>query len=269
MEEECMKEGKVELSFRKKFLIGALTGAATSVATEPLLYIKNSWQQKKPLSKNPKHFYRGLFINCAGFIPTMAIQNSVYGQIQEYLEKTDLSSLQKKTIAIATAGVASALPCTPRELLIIQQQNNGGTFYEVIKHSIKKYGFKKLLRGYQLVALKNSSFATFFFIGTPMIYDKLEKSNSHQALNALAPGLIAGSLSAALTHPIDTIKTNMQANLHSNNSIEIVKKIYTSTKKPSIRNFYRGILPRIIGVASTMTLEYNLRDFFTKFVRPF
>lgn len=73
-----------------------------------------------------------------------------------------------------------------------------------------------------------------------------------------------GSASAMLTHPLDTIKTNMQANLEVANTREILKKIYTSTSKPKLANFYRGIVPRIIGVASSMALEYNLREFFTK-----
>lgn len=244
------------LSFKNKFFIGAAAGAATTIAIEPLIYIKNRYQQNKIL--NLRQIYRGLPVNATGFIPTMAIQNSVFSHVENSLNKTDFSPISKKIIAAVAAGTASTVTSCPRELLIIQQQNNGGNFYDNYKKLVKKYGLTISWKAGTLVAIRNSSFAGCFFVLTPKLSDKLD---------TLAP-FVSGTVSAIITHPLDTIKTRLQAQPHKNMK-QIIQEIYTEVYpnayfKSGIISFSRGIIPRIVGVATTMTLEYRFRECFTQ-----
>lgn len=244
------------ISFKDKFLIGAAAGGATITLIEPLIYIKNRLQQNKPLYF--RHIYRGLTINAAGFIPTMAIQNSVFGEVENTLSQTTLSETCKKIIAALTAGTASAIISAPRELLIIQQQNNGGNFYEIYKKLIQQHGIMITWKAGGLVAARNSSFAGCLFVLTPVLYPYL---------GILSP-LVAGSLSALATHPLDTVKTRLQAGPQKTLE-QVAQEIYhevhhNSCSKPGVTSFFRGVLPRIVGVAATMTLEYRFRNYFTQ-----
>ncbi len=251
-------------SFIKRFTIGAATGATATLALEPVIYIKNSWQQRKALSSNPRVWYRGLFVNGAGSVPTLAVQNSVYGHTEQYLQKRAWSPTQTKAIASIVTGIACAVPTTPRELLIIQQQNNGGLFYAVTRNIIQQHGIQGLFRAFVPVALRNSNASAFFFVACPAIETYIKRHTSNPGLVQLAPGMLAGALSAAITHPLDTIKTNMQAQLHEPNARTIVKQIYHATEQPSIMNFYKGATPRLFGVGLSMLLVHHLRAFYSR-----
>ncbi|HSW75571.1 MAG TPA: MC/SLC25 family protein [Candidatus Saccharimonadales bacterium] len=242
------------ISFKNKFLIGAAAGAATTTILEPLIYIKNRWQQNKPLYL--KKCFRGLPVNAAGFILTMAVQNSVFGEVENTLNQTNLTTLYKKVIAALVAGSASAITSCPREILIIQQQNNGGNFYEVYKNLIQQHGIMASWKAGTLVAARNSSFAGCFFIMTPALSDKL----------GTAAPVVAGALSAIMTHPLDTMKTRLQADPYKTIK-QVAQEIYHETHpkayfKSGLASFFRGIHPRIAGVAATMTLEYRFREYF-------
>lgn len=262
------------LSHTDKFVIGALAGCATSVALEPLIYIKNRLQQGKDIMPDRKisikscsRFYRGLGVNAAGFVPIMAIQNALFPFIQEQLKNTTLEETQKKIIAATCAGVVSAVPCCPRELLVVQQQNNGGNFYSVTRNIIGTYGCKTLLtRGFIPVMLGNSCFAGFFFGVTPYFDQKIKLYTSNNAMQVFAPSMMAGLCSAILTAPISTVRTRMQADL-GKNMLSIIREIYNglpkSTKK-GLPAFFAGSLPRMIGIPLTMCLEYNFRNYFTQ-----
>lgn len=244
------------ISFKNRFLIGAAAGAATTTVLEPLVYVKNRLQQSKPLHLG--QLYRGLPVNAAGFIPTMAIQSSVFSEVESALNQTSLTTPYKKTIASLAAGSASAVPCCPRELLIIQQQNKGGSFYSVYKNLMHEYGPAVTWKAGSLVAARNSSFSGCFFILTPEL---------SPALGACAP-FLAGALSATVTHPLDTVKTRMQAEPHKN-MLQVIKEIYSEVHhkayfKSGVASFYRGIFPRMAGVAGTMAMEYRFREYFTK-----
>lgn len=247
------------ISFKNKFFIGAAAGGATITIVEPLIYIKNRWQQAQPL--HLKQIYRGLPINAAGFIPTIAIQNSVFSEVENVLNQTSLTTPYKKAIAAFAAGTASAITSCPRELLIIQQQNNGGKFYGVYKNLVNQYGIIVTWKASTLVAVRNSSFAACFFILSPELAPKF---------GMYAP-FMAGSLSAIVTHPLDTIKTRMQAEPNKN-MLQVIKEIYLESNrkayfKRGVASFFRGVFPRIAGVATTMTLEYRFRELFTKLYR--
>lgn len=259
---------KEVLSFAEKFLIGAAVGCVTTAAVEPLVYVKDRWQQSQPLSPNPKVFYRGLFVNALGFVPTMAIQNSVFGHTCEYLDHMGLDDTSKKIGAAVAAGTASTVISCPSQLLIIRQQNFGGTCYQVSKKIVLADGYKGLFRAFVPTAVRNSSFAGFFFVATPTLSEYVKEYTDNRAIQAVVPSVLAGAMSSLLTQPCDTLKTCMQADLENKSAKQIAQQIYCGIQgahhAKGVKNFYYGLSPRVAAVAASMTIEYNLRNSFTK-----
>lgn len=263
-----------KLSFAEKIAIGSATGAATACVVEPIIYLKNKLQQGKHLSVNPRMWYRGLGVNAAGGIPTIAVKNSVYKQTEEYLNECQMSDTHKKLLAMFAAGIASSAVTCPRELLIVQQQNNPGNAYTVAKKIMALHGSSALLRGFAPIAARNCSYTGFFFIATPALTQEIREHTDNKFVQTFAPSVIAGSLSAILTHPLDTIKTCMQADLANKSIKNVAQDIYDGVKaggaqKGGITAFYRGVIARIVGVAISMTSEYQCMNFFTRKYQEF
>lgn len=264
-----------QLSHYERFFIGALAGCATTAAIEPLVYIKNRLQQGKEVFpdrsislRTCRAMYRGLTVSAAGFVPTMAIQNAVFPFIQEQLKDAPLEEAQKKIIAAIGAGAVSAAPCCPRELLIVHQQNNGGNFYAAARNIIQAHGCKTLFtRGLMPIALRNSSFAGFFFGVTPYFDQKIKLYTSNRAMQILAPSMLAGVCSVLVTAPLDTVKTRMHAELGEKRARTIIHEIYNGLPKATktgLPAFCAGLAPRMVAVPLTMCLEYNFRNYFTE-----
>jgi len=260
--------GQSKNSITKNFLIGASAGAVGTVLLEPLVYFKNSWQQQKTIKLNPKIWYRGLFINASGSIPTLAVQNMVYNSLKEQCNKTSLDNY-KELISAFGAGVASSPITCPRELLIIQQQNHGGNFYHLTRSFIAKHGYKTLLTtGLAPITIRNSFYASSLFVVTPKIKEQLKGANNSIFQNIGAPAL-AGILSALLTHPLDTIKTQMQARIGTTSFqafYNLCNSLNTNNKKYGIQALYHGLLPRITGVACSITIVSNAKDYISNLV---
>jgi hypothetical protein len=259
-------------SFIHQLCIGALSGLATTVMIEPLSYMKNSRQQKLPLVADIRAIYRGLFINIAGFVPAMALRSSVYTYAMAHLQRSDLPTSLANASAAAAAGVVSAIPSTFRELMLVQQTQPQGGPIPSSRDIIRMHGPRAFFTGLPLVAGRNSSFAGFFFIVTPALQGAMEQCTQNSVALKFGPGLLAGAMSAIVTHPIDTVRSHVQRRLQERTKLaQAARDIYYDTAtEPSVRsigisNFFRGIVPRIIAVAVTMSMEYNFRAFFTKY----
>jgi hypothetical protein len=259
---------KKKESSLKSFFIGASSASITTAIVEPLVYLKNRLQQQKKPAINPRIWYRGLVINASGFAPTMAIQNTVHSILNKEINQyKEIPQIFRELIPTIGAGCTSSIASCPRELLIIQQQNIGGNSWHVVKSFIQTHGSQKLLRGLTPIALRNTSFASCLFIVTPKLKNKISKQTNNFWLQNILPGMLAGMLSAYITHPLDTIKTYMQANINSTTSLQTIYRIYrgtTSKKTIGLSAFYQGAFPRVLAVGITMMTFSNIKDLMTK-----
>lgn len=71
-------------------------------------------------------------------------------------------------------------------------------------------------------------------------------SSFHEALIGLLSGAVFGLVSPVVGHPLDTIKTRMQADsVHSKSGV--LKTVSSIWRAEGIRGFYRGFLPMLAG----------------------
>lgn len=253
--------------------VGGIAGIAAVTATEPFTYWKNRRQQNLPLSTNHLHWYRGWFINAAGSVPSLALQNMVYQQINKQLTSTNIDQSYKDLISAMAAGGSSAFIFCPRSTLTIHQQNQGENIIKRINTFVQQHGFKKLFRGLLPIGIVSCSFAGSVFVVTPKIKELVSEKTDNKIIQTFAPGLMTGLVHGVLSHPLDTIKTQMQANVGSLTTLQTTLNIYRNgikdkspNPKPPVKGipaFFCGIVPRALGVSISIFVVGFVKDYLT------
>lgn len=258
-----------QISALKQFSIGACAGLFGTLATEPLVYVKNTLQREGKVSANPQLWFRGLFINASGSVPGIALQTMSYQKTKEFLAPYETSPFIKELLAAGSAGVSSALVVCPRDLLVIQQQIHGGTWYNCAKTLLHAHSFRVLYCGFTPTVMRTSSYATFLFIASPSLKKMLtSQDTTSSTLQTLAAPAIAGMCSACITHPLDTIKTYQQTKLTNTSMLKAARILYhaqeDALKKRGVAALYKGLIPRLIGVPIGMVVVSSTKDYLQK-----
>ncbi len=141
----------VSLTEGQNFLIGTIAAFIEGVLLQPTLYWKNAKAQNLPFTLNPKLLYRGTAASIFNECQMMGLQFGLTGFFQKVFksgESVKLTRTQEFSGA-ACGGIFTALFASPMELIMIQQQKNGGSFFATPKNIVKNHGFlqKGFLRG--------------------------------------------------------------------------------------------------------------------------
>ncbi|CAM6091843.1 unnamed protein product [Calypogeia fissa] len=227
--------------------VGALSGIIEVLLQQPSVSIKNSIQDKKPIYWNPRVLYRGVGVNATSIAPIIAIQFGFNSFLQRRLTNNP-TALQ--TVAIAgAAGMVSSLCSGPAELLMIQQQKSGLSFPRQAHAVASKHGWLSIFRGLSPTAVREGIFTACYLGMKPIVQEELMLWPGHSLenrpnLTSFLAASTSGLLAAVVTHPFDTIKTRMQANL----DVPIYRTMTSTAKvvwtEGGIRQLYSGIIPR-------------------------
>ena len=215
-------------------LIGTIAGVIEVTLLQPLVYFKNTTQQGKlHLTFNPSIIYRGVYMSMFNM--------SMMTGIQVPLSRLISTKIFNNNILPASiiGGYLSGYFCSPVELIIIQQQKHGYNMIKTSKYIINKYSVLKLLKGSYSGCFRESIFA-FGYLGiAPKVSSYLineRKLSSYYTKLICALGL--APITAAISHPFDTIKTCMQSDINGNKSMKNTAiELYN---EGGIRRFYNG-----------------------------
>lgn len=222
--------------------LGACAGGIEAGATQPLTYVKNCLQQGVRVSVDPRVIYRGTGASCLADASLISCQFVLCGCLQKCLvggRSRPLSFFEEVGCALA-AGAASGVPCSVLELTMIQQQRFGGSALNTVRNVIAKRGATVMLRGLGPTAARESLFAAGY-LGLSPQFERLASADS--TLATAAASLASGLICAALTHPIDTIKSCMQGDLDRamyRGAFHTARTIWASGG--GVTPFYRGAL---------------------------
>jgi len=247
-------------------VIGALSGVLEVCVNQPTVYMKNTLQQRQPLSFSPLVMYRGTFVNAASIAPITAIQFGVSGMAKQFLKErkgsqsAELNAVEQIGSAML-AGAASSIIVCPADMLIIQQQKTGLSLLAQSRQIAQTFGYAKFYRGLMFAAVRESLF-TAGYMGLPPVLQKIliqsspstfvdplntsiRKAELGNWLSVLISNLSSGIIAGFITHPVDTIKTRLQGNLEPNtiytNIRQTAKLIYAES---GLQGFFHGVIPR-------------------------
>ena len=202
------------LSGGESCVLGMVTGVMAKACNYPFLVWKNTVQQGLKISLNPFVVYRGLPMACLNLGGTNAVQFGTTGFFQKLIAR---GAADERAVIMGGAflgGLASGVPCSFWELVMIQQQRFGGTLFGTPARIIGEHGASSLLRGVTMTAGRESMFTMSMLGITPLIQQSLVHNSGMEPNTALAAGALTGACFAGtVTHPMDTIKTCMQGDL--------------------------------------------------------
>ncbi len=112
-----------------------------------------------------------------------------------------------------TGGFLSAFFTAPVELIMIQQQRNGGTIFHALKHVASNHGFLQhgFFRGIIPTVCRDSLYVASMLGVTPILQTYLQDDLKLSPMTAgFYASLVGGVIAAIPTHPFDIVKTCMQ-----------------------------------------------------------
>ena len=246
-------------------LLGVVSGTEVLLIVQPMIFWKNAAQQGLGFTLNPRTVYRGLgasaasqaFITGTQFFSTGYVKRALTGG-----ENRRLTNLE--TIGAALVGGSiSGVVCGPLELIMIQQQRNGGSFGAAASKLIGgQRGVLSLTRGLLPSIVREGAYCCGYlgiapamsrFFEEMLTGEQAEGESSGGAkarvLGALAGGIFAGVVS----HPFDTIKTRMQGDPEA----KLFRSMAEVVKDTGSRGMFRGVMWRSTIIV-TATLLINI-----------
>jgi len=214
--------------------------------------------------------------------------NLVYISTYEFVKMKAASTFQWEFFAHLLGGGLAALMSglisvptdviSQRMMLRITKYPEGQNVFKLI---LKQEGFRGLYRGFvaSLFTQCPSSaiwWASYSSAKNQFLYLQPEFALKHLSLCQAISGLIAGTVAAFITNPLDTIKTRLQTmektnlsskslpSCHNGNSVSwwsIASKLYSDE---GIKGFYRGIFARITSVAPVSMMSILIYEFIKK-----
>jgi len=227
--------------------------------------------QKTYKSEGFLKLYKGCSMNAALMAPETAIKMTVNDFCRRKLSKDDGSiSISSEVIAGALAGICQSSVSTPMELIKIQLQDHGRTrtssnsfsgvsgpasSFSALNEIFKAGGGFSLYKGGLPTILRNIVFAMIYFplfaninsyVCPPCVTD------DSVFWLTLSSGFASASISAALTTPLDVVKTRMQTlkkGVGEETYSGVVEAFYTIFKTEGVSALFKGMVGRslIIG----------------------
>jgi len=242
---------------KKTLITGFSCGIMEILLTMPLDYIKNLKQNKndKNILSIIKKIYKnkgiiGFYYGSTPMIIQTLAKTSLRFTLYNYLKNnlnTKNNILHSSMITGFCEGLFLIAP-TDR-IKLYNQFHKNDSLYNSIKNIKNKYGFSSFFKGSSFSIIKNTIGISTRFI----TYEYLKKNNTPILLN----GFLSGIVSSIISHPFDTIKTNIQIN---NKKEPIYKEITNIYNKGGLLGFMKGFTPRVIRVGMAQMIIFTTYD---------
>lgn len=209
-------------------------------------------------SDGPSAFYRGIGAMGLGAGPAHAVYFSVYEVSKKFLSRGNSSNSAAHAVSGVFATVASDAVFTPMDM-VKQRLQLGNSPYkgvlDCVNRVLKEGGLKAFYASYRTTVLMNAPFTAVHFSTYEAAKRGLmgispETADDERLVVHATAGAVAGALAAAVTTPLDVVKTQLQCqgicgcDRFKSGSISDVFR--TILKKDGYRGLLRGWIPRMV-----------------------
>ncbi|CAM9203956.1 unnamed protein product [Ascophyllum nodosum] len=283
------------------FISGGITGCIEICATFPFEYVKVQLQlqeegnrgrrYKGPLDcavhtvrqNGPRGLYVGLPPWLTFALPRSAIRFTTYERVSGLLQEGDGQvHMVNALVAGTVAGAAESSTClTPLQNIQIRMTQDGDAprhariyrgFFHALTEIPRREGFRAgFFSGLWPTVVKGALNNCIRFGLYNEVAGAVRRVRGQAADEPLGMGMVftlgaaAGAVSAVVTHPIDTVKSNLQglsARRYSG-SLDCARQIVSSS---GISGLFRGLTPRICRVCLEIGLQFSLYDKISRFM---
>lgn len=199
--------------------------------------------------------FKGLNSMVMGAGPAHAVYYATYEWIKRYLI-TDHEQFNVLSTATAGAGATIAADALMNPFDTVKQRMQLGScsrsMTEMAKHMYKSEGFASFYYSYPTTVAMNVPFAALNFV----IYESSRKlmnpTNKYDPITHCLCGGLSGATCAALTNPLDCVKTVLQVRGESKeplirNADTLSKAARAIYRMHGWYGFWRGLRPRVIA----------------------
>eukprot|EP00271_Cylindrocystis_brebissonii_P008947 TRINITY_DN23505_c0_g1_i1.p1 TRINITY_DN23505_c0_g1~~TRINITY_DN23505_c0_g1_i1.p1 ORF type:complete len:402 (-),score=65.13 TRINITY_DN23505_c0_g1_i1:656-1861(-) len=258
-EPEKKKKAAAQVSLGRSIVEGLIAGATAGVTVETALYpidtIKTRLQAAvagTPIDFS-KQLYKGVGGNLLGVLPASAIFVGVYEPAKQRLMQMlpENLSVAAHLSAGALGGLAASLVRVPTEVVKSRMQlGHFASPFVAVQSILAKEGARNLYAGYSAFLLRDLPFDALQFA----IYEQLKiagKSSMKRDLSdpemALA-GAFAGSLTGAITTPLDVIKTRLMTQGSTGRYLGVIDCVRKTIAEEGMSAMCKGMGPRVIWI---------------------
>ncbi|GAV76878.1 Mito_carr domain-containing protein [Cephalotus follicularis] len=209
--------------------------------------------------EGPAVLYRGIGAMGLGAGPAHAVYFSVYETCKEYLSGGDPNNSVAHAVSGVCATVTSDAVLTPMDVVKQRLQLKSSPYKGVVdcvRRVMVEEGVGAFYVSYRTTVVMNAPFTAVHFAtyeaakrGLVGVADPETASDERLVVHATA-GAVAGALAAAVTTPLDVVKTQLQCQgvcgceRYSSSSIGYV--IQRIVKKDGYGGLMRGWIPRML-----------------------
>ncbi|XP_068082388.1 S-adenosylmethionine mitochondrial carrier protein homolog isoform X3 [Anabrus simplex] len=237
-----------------------MAGVTVDTTLFPLDTLKTRLQSSQGFWKSGgfRGLYKGIGPAFLGSAPTAALFFCSYNTVKGYFH-TNTNDVYQPVVHIVAASVAEVVSClvkVPTEILK-QRQQVGIYSSDILKSCSKIYsenGIRGFYRGLSSTILREIPFSIIQF----PIWEFLMARMGHRKKRELSPadkalcGAIAGGIAAALTTPVDVVKTRVMLseknsfnNGRERKMLAVLKRIYFHE---GVQGLFAGFVPRTMWI---------------------
>lgn len=235
--------GPTALSPLENVGLGVAAGTIEVTILQPMLYCKNASQQGLPITVNPAVLYRGLTMSVVNMSILTGLQFPLTGIVSKAITRGEDRKLDsaEQISAGFIGGALSGFVCAPMELVMIQQQRNGGGLFFQASRVINECGITSLFRGLATSCGREGLFTAGYLGVAPVLAAKLKESFGVEGrLGSFLGACCAGIVAATLSHPLDTVKTCLQGDVAQETYRTMTSTFSTLMKEGGIGRFFNG-----------------------------
>lgn len=239
----------------KALVAGGMAGVSVDIALFPLDTVKTRMQSSVGFFKSGgfKGVYNGLGSAAAGSFPNAAIFFCTYESSKQLLVENGASASVSATLAGALGEISACLVRVPVENVKqkVQAGVHGSSSWHTAKEVLRSEGFQGFYRGYFITVFREIPFSMIQFPIWEGFKDIIrERYGEVTSWQSAICGSVAGAFSAAVTTPLDVIKTRLMLKKDSvgveyRGVVDIIKRVAT---EEGMSTFAAGIAPRTMWI---------------------
>ncbi len=252
----------------------------TSLVVNPLDVIKTRLQtqtnpillktiQSTYMENGIRSFYKGLTASLSMQLPSSGIYYTVFDNMKSVIasKSPTTSSWLVSFYASFVSRIITTMVTTPFEYVRTAKQASTHplTLRDLILDSHQRISVQKLWQGTTITLLRDVPFSTLYWTLFDVLSTRLHHVpflQQHSLTQNFISGFCAGSLAAAVTTPMDVIKSNIQQ-LNGKNRIHFVaRQIY---EQEGMSGFFKGITPRVVRAAPSCAIMISTYELLKQF----
>ncbi len=243
---------KTKLTPLESIGIGAVTGFSAVSVYVPTWAIKMRMQCGLPYTLNPRLLYKGYTTGLSVMVPATAFEMFNTSRVESFSSEKTVTA-KERVVSSFLGGLTASILTNPLNLIGTQQHKHDTTPYKVVSTMVRQQGLRSLFIGLPTIAVADGLFnCAFYGLFPPVKYYLKDYTFNNDTFAAFAASALVGIPTAALTHPIDLIKTRQhlfadEKGMHG--FTKSVKEIYKNNGKMA---FFKAFVPRTIGMTCTV-----------------